>query len=331
MNGNLLDSPANGWPSSQVLYWVSMFLCMLVLSGIAITIEADRLSVSAPLEQFLSFRLTSSANVLLAIAAVLYLLHLRATSKLVGRWATGLATLGAVVVVAGLFTRVYEMHQSWMSEGRGIAFSVHEGAVLLTAITVVAYLMMERSYRNRSAGALVMPIVLFAVAFEIWLVANGQAAGVLHGSTLSVYWLSAQLLAYLFGFGAFTLAAAVGFLFLMRCCAEKDGAQNVAFIRMLPGSDQVETWVKSLVCLGLPLFAVGALLDRDLLSHQWSTGLPWYPRAIWAFLACLVYATFFFIRKVKYWPPHYMAWWSVSAYGISLLCFILVHLVNPFH
>jgi len=330
MNSNLLDSPlaSRGWASSQALYWVSLLLVMLALSGLAIIIEADSLNAATPFEQLLSYRLTSCSNLLLAIAAVLYLGHLRMTSMAVGRWATGLATVGVIGAVAGLLTRCFELHQS-MVTGNGSFFNAHEGTALLTAITVLVYLVMERNYRSRAAGALVMPIVLFAIAFEIWLVANGQASGTLQGSALNSYWLNAQLLANVFGFGLFTMAAAVGFLYLLRRSSELEIEQNSAFIQMLPNTMQTDAWITNLIHVGFPVFTLGVLSDMDSLSRQWGEGFSWYPREAWALIACFAFGTFFYFKWVKRWPTEYLAWWAVSAYGITLLCFLGVNLFVP--
>jgi len=106
-------------------------------------------------------------NLLLFVSAVLYVSHLWFRSKAVGQWASLLAGLGAGASLLAL------------AMGRiGIGWGLnplYEMIALFGALTVLIYLMMERVYRTRAAGAFVMLVVTGAVLFQIRLAGNETA------------------------------------------------------------------------------------------------------------------------------------------------------------
>lgn len=307
------------------LYWVSLLLIVLGVAGMAIFYEGDKLTQGMPFGQLYSYKLITYANLLLVGSALLYLAHLRFSAAAVGKWATGLATAGAIGVSAALLTRWFETYHV-LQEGHAPISNLYEVTALFSVITVITYLAMESVYRNRAAGAFVMPIVLSAVVFEIWLAGNGQAAPSNLMPALKSYWMHAHVLANFIGYGAFAVAAGMGVMYLLRARAEKRGRSDAFFLRALPGLRQIDDLIFKAIAIGFPVFTLATILGAAWAYDAWGGYWSWDPKETWALIVWLVYATYFHLRYVKGWEGARMAWWAILGFGVTLFCFLGVNL-----
>jgi len=164
-----------------------------------------------------SFRWVTLANTALAASTALYATYLWLRLDVVGRVATGLAALGAIGVLAGLVVAA-------LATGTA-RVGLYEGTALLSAAAVIAYLCLERAYRNRDAGIVVMPAVMLAVACEMWLIAHGLALPGSPPEGFGAYWEAGYRFAMALGYGPIALAGAVAALAL---AARRGGAPDSA-------------------------------------------------------------------------------------------------------
>ena len=146
-----------------------------------------------------ALRWVTWANTALAASTVLYLVYLWFRSEPTGVAASALAAGGA----AGLVLTLALQSRGASSSGLGL----FEGTALLSAGAVLAYLAMEGAYRNRSAGIVVMPAVMAAVACEIWLIDNGLASAGYPPGGLAAYWEASHRFAFCLGYCPLALAA----------------------------------------------------------------------------------------------------------------------------
>ncbi len=326
MNQELLSyAPPPEGESSPLFYWVSLLLIALGMAGMAIFYEGDKLSQGMPFVQLFSYRLISYANLLLIGSALLYLAHLWFSAEAVGKWATGLAAAGAIGVSAALLTRWFETYHV-LQEGHVPISNLYEVTALFSAITVITYLAMESVYRTRAAGAFVMPIVLSAVLFEIWLAANGQAGPSNLMPALKSYWMHAHVLANFIGYGAFAVAAGVGVMYLLRARAERRGRPDAFALRVLPGLRQIDDLIFKAIAIGFPVFTLATILGAAWAYEAWGGYWSWDPKETWALIVWLVYATYFHLRYVKGWEGARMAWWAILGFAVTLFCFLGVNL-----
>lgn len=150
--------------------WVFLVIGSIILTGLAEYLETDELTAAIRFEQLFVFHLAFSANLLLTISTILYVGYLWFATETVGRWASGLAALGALASLLALATRWLETYLL-QRPGHIPLSSMYELITFFSTLTVLIYLAMERVYRSRTAGAFVMPIVLFSVLFQEWLLA----------------------------------------------------------------------------------------------------------------------------------------------------------------
>jgi cytochrome c-type biogenesis protein CcsB len=323
--GRLRDGePARSIPTA--VFWASLALVGL---GLMVLVEylATRTSrVGMPFERLVSYQLVSYANLILIGSTILYLSHLRFTSERVGRWASGFATVGAICLTLGMLVRWVEAFYVHPAGQAPIA-GLYEVMSLFSAITVVIYLVMEKVYRTRSAGAFVMPIVVSAVLFEIWLVSNDQAAPDYQVPLFKSYWIHAHVLANFIGYGGFAVAALLGGVYLLRHRAECLGYTEGFAMRSLPDLRKIDRLMHQAILLGFPVFTFATILGAVSAYQVWGRFWAWDPKETWALVVWLTYAVYLYLRYVNHWQGVRAAWWAIIGFAITVFCFFGVNLM----
>ncbi|MEO5661191.1 MAG: c-type cytochrome biogenesis protein CcsB [Polaromonas sp.] len=310
----------------MMMFWIGL---AVVGFGLIVLMEyfATRTTqVGMPFEQLVSYQLVSYANLLLIGSTILYLSHLRFTSQSVGRWASGFASAGAVCLILGMLVRWVEAY--YLNRvGQAQISGLYEVMSLFSAITVVIYLVMEKVYRTRSAGAFVMPIVVSAVLFEIWLVSNDQTSPDYQVPLLKSYWLHAHVLANFIGYGAFAVAALMGMVYLLRHRAERRGHTEAFALRLLPDLRSIDRLMHQAILLGFPLFTFATIVGIVSAYQVWGRYWAWDPKETWALIVWLTYAIYFYLRYVNHWRGIRAAWWVIIGFAITVFCFFGVNLL----
>jgi cytochrome c-type biogenesis protein CcsB len=311
------------------LYWAGVVIVATLVMLVVEYLETPTLVPTIPFEDLFVFKLLGYGNLLLIASTVLYVSHLWFTSETVGRWASLLAGLGALASLLALATRWIEVF--WLHRPGHMAMSsLYEMVALFGALTVAIYLVMERVYRTRSAGAFVMLIVLATVLFQISLASKESAIPGSHTRILRAYWMYAHVLGSFVGYGAFAVASAMGLAYLVRAQSQGFGALARAFgIRSLPEPDRIERLMHRAVMLGFPVFAMATALGAIWAYEAWGRYWAWDPKETWALFVCLIYASYFFFHYVNHWSGVRMAWWSIAGFAITLFCFIGVRIIWP--
>lgn len=331
MNRGCLPSSSQSSGQSRALpaalCWIALFIVGLGLGliGFMEYLETKKLTVDMPLEQLFSYKFISYANLLLIASTILYVAHLWFTARAVGRWATSLSTVGALGLVVGLVARgaeTYFLHRT----GRIPLTSLYEVMSLFSAITVLIYLVMERAYRTRSAGAFVMPIVTAAVLFEEWQVSNEQVIAGDHFSILQSYWVHAHVLANFIGYGAFAVAAAMGVMYLLRHNAENRRLAQGFAMHVLPDLPSIDHLMHQAISLGFTMFSFATMLGIMSANEAWGRYWAWDPKETWTLIVWMTYASYFYLRYAKKWRGVRMAWWTIVGFVLTVFCFVGVNL-----
>lgn len=326
MNGtNVTGNSLFTAPSGVSSYWLGLLVLTLGLAGLAITGEADKLAPGVPFIQLLSYKLTSYANVLLGGATLIYILHLWFTAPAVGKWASGLATAGAIGLLVALLTRWFETHQV-LEEGHVPISNLYEVTIFFTALTTTIYLILESFSRNRHPGAFVMPIVMAGIGFELWLVSQGNAGPQNLVPALKSYWMHAHVLANFIGYGAFAVACGGGVMYLVRHRAEETGRTNGMVMRVLPGLTETDTLMYRAIAIGFVTFTMATILGAAWAYDAWGGYWSWDPKETWSLIVWLTYAVYMHLRFVKGWAGTRMAWWAILGFAVTLFCFLGVNM-----
>jgi hypothetical protein len=270
-----------------------------------------------------SYRLATWGNTLLAAATVLYVANLYFSLDRVGMWATRLAEIGAAVLVADVGAHLLGLVPAPL---RGTQYSYvdfYDMISVLVPMAVIWYLVVERVNRNRTAGALVMPVILCFIGLEIWLLAEHAGnRSVLISGFFRDYWGHAYLLAHIIGYGAFVLAAAAGVLHLVRVEVDRHGIRHPIASRLLPDAWRAQQMMISSISVGVPVFALALFLaiGWGLGSETWKT-YAWV-NDLWIAAVLTFYGVLLHRLFTRNMPGHRLAWWSVVGLGVTLAAFL---------
>lgn len=312
---------------------LGLFIVFCAAMGVSEYLETAILVPGIHLEKLYTFKMIGYANLLLIVSTVLYVWHLWFGSDAVGRWASRLAMVSAMGLVLTLLVRWFETYYLHRP-GHVPLNALYEMMALFSTVTIVTYLVMERVYRTRTAGAFVMIIVLGSVLFQIWLLASGQAIGGSRIPLLRSYWIYAHVLANFLGYGAFAVAAAMGAAYLVRSQIDalplprRRMGQGFS-VDVLPDLQRIGDSMHQAILLGFPLHTIATVLGGIAAYQAWGHYWAWEPKETWSLMVWLAYASYFYFRYVVRWTGRRMAWWAIAGFGMTVFCFLGVRALWP--
>jgi ABC-type transport system involved in cytochrome c biogenesis permease subunit len=139
-----------------------------------------------------------------------------------------------------------------------------------------------------------------------------EIAGQLPAS-LQSYWLWVHIIGASTGFGSVLIAAAIGFLFILR---EK---YNGGFYERLPQSGDLDILgyryvTGGFIMLGLMLIS-GAFWSNQVHGKFWN----WDPVEVWSLICWLVYGIYLHLRVTFGWRGTRLAWYALLALIVMIV------------
>lgn len=138
-------------------------------------------------------------------------------SKTAGWMATGLTWSAVFFGTVGLLVRWREGHLLGPDIGHIPVSNLYEVFVLFALITALFYLYYERRYATRSLGGFVLLVISSVVVFLMWYSITRDAHQIQPlVPALKSWWMKLHVPANFVGYGTFSLAAMVGFAYLVK-------------------------------------------------------------------------------------------------------------------
>lgn len=231
-------------------------VAMAIAAGFAIWLYQKDL---ARAEQvfFLKYMLSSQSAilwmcVLFVIATVCYWVGF--VSK-TAAWLGTALTWGAVFAGStGMLVRWREGHLMGPDLGHIPVSNLYEVFVLFALVTALFYLYYERRYNTRALGGFVLLVVTSSVVFLLWYSFTREAYQIQPlVPALKSWWMKIHVPANFIGYGTFSLAAMVGFAYLV-----KQHGQTKSWLKLAP-----------LFILGVLLAAEPMVFRTEGLSATW--------------------------------------------------------------
>ena len=170
-------------------------------------------------------------SALIFFATVSYWIGLLARSEFAAQCGSAMTWMAIAMGLIGLMTRWYESYLISPDVGHIPVSNLYEVFVLFSLLTSLMYLYYEDRYRARSLGAFVMLVVLAAVGFLLWYTFERGAHEIQPlVPALQSWWMKIHVPANFVGYGAFSVAAMVGFATLLRANHEQPNPRNLAAV-----------------------------------------------------------------------------------------------------
>lgn len=224
--------PAIGW-----LGWFFKPVRALLLVVAALTLTAISLyggTLAGGEQKFLLKYFLASQSAIVWMSALIffatasYWFGLLARSEFAARTGSALTWIAITMGLTGLMVRWYESYLISPDVGHIPVSNLYEVFPLFCLITSLMYLHYERRYETRSLGAFVMLVVSAAVGFLLWYTFERGAHEIQPlVPALQSWWMKIHVPANFIGYGAFSLAAMVGFATLLKSHHENPTRQNL--------------------------------------------------------------------------------------------------------
>jgi cytochrome c-type biogenesis protein CcsB len=255
---------------------------------------------------------------------VLYVSYLAFRSESLGKVAT-LVLLAAVgVETAAILLRWYESYQ--LGIGRAPLTNLYESLVFFALTIAVVYLLMERKFGIKTAGAFVTPFPFLIMAYAS-LNPNDIQPLV---PALQSNWLISHVVTCFIGYAAFAVSFGVSFLYLFKVRAERGAAQSKkgnTFLNYLPASDLLDEVGYKTIAIGFPLLTIGIITGAFWANVAWGTYWSWDPKETWSLIVWLIYAAYLHARITKGWKGKKAALLSIVGFSATIFCYLGVNLV----
>jgi cytochrome c-type biogenesis protein CcsB len=253
---------------------------------------------------------------------VLYVSYLAFRSESLGKVATLTLLAGVIIETTAIFLRWYESYE--MGIGRAPLTNLYESLVFFAWTVAVVYLLIERKFKIKTAGAFVTPFPFIIMAYAS-LTPNEIQPLV---PALQSNWLIAHVVTCFVGYAAFAVSFGVSFLYLFKVKAESRlGRKDGVFTGYLPSSEVLDEVGYKTIAIGFPLLTIGIITGAFWANVAWGTYWSWDPKETWSLIVWLIYAAYLHARITKGWRGTKAALLSIVGFSATLFCYLGVNLI----
>jgi len=253
---------------------------------------------------------------------VLYVSYLAFRSETLGKVATGTLLAGVIIETAAILLRWYESYQ--LGIGRAPLTNLYESLVFFAWTIAIVYLLMERKFKIKTAGAFVTPFPFIIMAYAS-LNPNEIQPLV---PALQSNWLISHVVTCFVGYAAFAVSFGVSFLYLFKVKSEKGPAKNPGgLLNYLPASDLLDEVGYKTIAIGFPLLTIGIITGAFWANVAWGTYWSWDPKETWSLIVWLIYAAYLHARITKGWRGKKAAVLSIVGFSATIFCYLGVNLL----
>ncbi|MEE9913403.1 MAG: c-type cytochrome biogenesis protein CcsB [Deltaproteobacteria bacterium] len=261
-------------------------------------------------------------------AFVFYLFRMVLGREFWGKLATWTALAGLVAQSIALVIRWKTSYELGM--GHAPLSNFYESLIFFAWTIVLLYLLMEWRLKNRSIGVFVMPVAFLIMAYaSIAPGINNRIEPLI--PALQSNWLTSHVLTCFMGYAAFTVAFALGIMFLVKGKSGEDASQTGTFVRLLPSEYQMDELMYSSTALGFIFLTLGIVTGSVWAHYAWGSYWSWDPKETWSLITWLVYAVMLHARLVRGWRGRRMAIMAIVGFGCVLFTYLGVNLLPSLH
>lgn len=261
-------------------------------------------------------------------AFVFYLFRMVLGHEFWGKLATWAALAGLIAQSVALIIR-------WMTSydlgiGHAPLSNFYESLIFFAWTIVLLYLLMEWRLKNRSIGVFVMPVAFLIMAYASIAPGVNQKIEPLIPA-LQSNWLTSHVLTCFMGYAAFTVAFALGMMFLIKNAVDNRSSESSVFIRRLPSEFQMDDLMHSSAVLGFIFLTLGIVTGSVWAHYAWGSYWSWDPKETWSLITWLIYAVMLHARLVRGWRGKRMAIMTIVGFACVLFTYLGVNLLPSLH
>jgi cytochrome c-type biogenesis protein CcsB len=230
-----------------------------------------------------------------------------------GPLATGFTVFALVVQTAGIALRWTESYQ--MGIGHAPLTNMYESVVFFAWTIVVIYLVIEWKFKTRVIGAFALPFAFLAMAYASFSKDLSKAINPLIPA-LQSNWLIAHVVTCFVGYAAFTIAAALGIMYLLKGKSNQTDQESMS--AMLPQQRVLDDIIHKTMVFGFIWLTAGIITGAVWANSAWGTYWSWDPKETWSLITWFFYAITLHLRYTRGWSGKPIALLAILGF-ISVL------------
>lgn len=238
--------------------------------------------------------------------------------------AMSLTWLGTAFLLAGVVLRgVWAGRVPW---GNMYEFSI---TAALGILVVFLGFSLKRDVRWLGLFIVIPALLTLGLAVTVLYTEAAQLV-----PALKSYWLIIHVAAAIICAGAFTLAAAVSALALLRGHAERKaaGAEVTGFTARMPSQERLQIMANRVIAFTFPLWTFAVIAGAIWAENAWGRYWGWDPKETWAFITWVVFAAYLHARSTVGWRGNRASWIAIIGWSTFLANYFGVNLfINSLH
>jgi cytochrome c-type biogenesis protein CcsB len=237
-----------------------------------------------------------------------------------GNIALMLTYLGTALLVASVLMR-------GLSVSRPPWGNMFEFATAGAAAVGVAYSVMAKRNHWQWLGVFIVGPILLVLGLALTVLYT--EAGELMPA-LKSYWLAIHVSVAFIAVAFFTIAFAVGIVYLVRLQREEKPPAKPNFVESLPSSAALERTAYSLNMVAFILWTFTLIAGAIWAKQAWGAYWQWDPKEVWTFVIWTVYAAYMHSRATAGVDHRKSMLIALAGFVCVIINFTLVNLVSTF-
>ncbi|WPD24482.1 MAG: c-type cytochrome biogenesis protein CcsB [Candidatus Electrothrix scaldis] len=254
------------------------------------------------------FNYTTAAYLL---SAIFYIGLLVFRQKKVGLIGLFFASVGLLIHTGALGLRWKESYD--IGIGHAPLTNMYESLVFFAWCTTLFYILLEIKFKARVLGAFIMPLAVTTMAYASLSTKISQDISPLIPA-LQSNWLLAHVVTCFIGYGAFAVAAGIGFIYLLKHFAVKRKLSQNHLLSTLPELPVLDDLTHKTIIFGFMWLTAGIITGAVWANEAWGTYWSWDPKETWSIITWFVYALALHARFTRGWDGPRIAWLAIIGF-----------------
>jgi cytochrome c-type biogenesis protein CcsB len=252
------------------------------------------------------------------LSALLYVAILVFNTSKLGRIATGFTTAALLILTVGIGLRWIESYQ--MGIGRAPLTNMYESVVFFAWTIVLFYLVIEWKFKVKSLGAFALPMAFLAMAYASFSTEITKSITPLIPA-LQSNWLIAHVVTCFIGYAGFTVAAALGVMYLIKNTDKSGPGLRTALAGRLPELAVIDDVIHKTMIFGFIWLSAGIITGAIWANSAWGTYWSWDPKETWSLITWFFYAITLHARYTRGWSGTRIAVLSLCGFAAVLFTY----------
>lgn len=255
-------------------------------------------------------------------STLLYVGILVFKTERLGTIATVFTAIALLIQTAGIGLRWVESYE--MGIGHAPLTNMYESVVFFAWTIIVLYLAIEWKFKTKIIGAFAVPFAFLAMAYASF---SGDISKTISPlvPALQSNWLIAHVVTCFIGYAAFTVAAALGTMYLLKNRLSKNTTSSI--IQSLPDLKVIDDITHKTMVFGFIWLSAGIITGAIWANSAWGTYWSWDPKETWSLITWFLYAITLHARYTRGWGGTRIAWLALlgfisvifTYYGVNFL------------